>query len=83
MDIGPARDPRHAVARIRRLAAHGLACSLAGLVVLAIFGAGAHPWIALGGLALVSAVFGALVIDPDRALGPAATDRCLPPSPDE
>ncbi|MCA9705930.1 MAG: hypothetical protein KDK70_08795 [Myxococcales bacterium] len=72
-------DPA-SLSRIRRLAGHGLAASLAAIVVMLIFGAGTHPVIALGGLVLVSGVFAALVIDPRRALVPAAARRALPPS---
>ena len=73
-------DASPPVRRIRCLATQGLAASLAAMVVMLIFGAGAHPLIALGGLALVSVAFAAILIDPDRALASAAERRSLPPS---
>lgn len=71
------------VRRIRSLAISGLSASLAGFAVLAAFGAGALPIVSLGGLAIAAAVFGWLVIAPERgvrALDPAPQRNRLPPA---
>lgn len=84
--LGPAvpdADPRQRIRRIRSLSGQGLAVSLAAIVVMAVFGAGAHPLVAIGGLLLVTVVFAALVIDPDRALASALAQRSLPPGREE
>lgn len=65
--------------RIRSLASHGLAATLAALVVLMIYGAGAQPVIALGGLALAAVVLTGLMLQPHRALAPIPVRRRLPP----
>jgi len=79
----PDPDPRQRIRRIRSLSGHGLAVSLAAIVVMVVFGAGAHPLVAIGGLLLVTVVFAALVIDPDRALASAVVQPVLPPGREE
>lgn len=73
------RDHDRAARRVRTLASHGLASALAALVVLVVFGAGAHPVIALGGLGIAAVAFAWLTLQPQRALAPIPVRRRLPP----
>lgn len=64
--------------RIQELSGSGLAAALAAIVVLAIFGAGAHPVLAIGGMLVAAGAFAWILWQPQRALGEVER-RSLPP----